>query len=231
MRILFVTDLHYQQPWFDWIRDQAPEHDLLCLGGDLLDQNHPAPHHKQVDCVGQWLHELTQPTYLCSGNHDRPWDSARSRWLPADWLHALGDVHLWAHASIVPCGDLRLLIGHYHEPLPHGEADIWLVHTPPAGSSVSRPAHGRDMGDRRLAIELHQRRPALVLCGHQHRPAYWYARLGPTLCVNPGLNWGAPFPNHVVVDTSTGLVHWHSASRPYAAATTLNLRPQLASLA
>ena len=38
MRILFVADLHYSLRQFDWLLSQAESHDVVVIGGDLLDR-------------------------------------------------------------------------------------------------------------------------------------------------------------------------------------------------
>jgi hypothetical protein len=37
MRILHVSDFHFNKRWFDWLATQAPECDLICHTGDFLD--------------------------------------------------------------------------------------------------------------------------------------------------------------------------------------------------
>jgi Icc-related predicted phosphoesterase len=37
MRLLLTADLHYRIHWFRWLIEQAPNFDLICIAGDLLD--------------------------------------------------------------------------------------------------------------------------------------------------------------------------------------------------
>ena len=37
MRCLFVADLHYSLPKFDWLLRAAPKYELVVLAGDALD--------------------------------------------------------------------------------------------------------------------------------------------------------------------------------------------------
>ena len=37
MPLLHVTDFQFDRPWFDWLARVAPEYEVCCLSGDLLD--------------------------------------------------------------------------------------------------------------------------------------------------------------------------------------------------
>jgi Icc-related predicted phosphoesterase len=37
MKLLITADLHFRLPWFRWLIQQAPDFDLVCVAGDLLD--------------------------------------------------------------------------------------------------------------------------------------------------------------------------------------------------
>jgi Icc-related predicted phosphoesterase len=37
MKLLLTADLHYRLHWFRWLIEQAPDFDLICIAGDLLD--------------------------------------------------------------------------------------------------------------------------------------------------------------------------------------------------
>ena len=72
MKILLTADLHYRLPWFQWLIDQAPKYDLVCVAGDFLDIFHPEPRENQARAVSTLVRELAQRTRVavCSGNHD-----------------------------------------------------------------------------------------------------------------------------------------------------------------
>ena len=36
VKILHVADLHFRQPWFEWVATQASQFDAGCIAGDLL---------------------------------------------------------------------------------------------------------------------------------------------------------------------------------------------------
>jgi Icc-related predicted phosphoesterase len=37
MKLLLTADLHFRLHWFRWLIEQAPDFDLVCIAGDLLD--------------------------------------------------------------------------------------------------------------------------------------------------------------------------------------------------
>lgn len=72
MKLLHVTDIHYNKPIFQWIWQVRKQYDALCLTGDFLD---PAFHQRdslaaQIVWFKDWLSKLDIQTFICSGNHD-----------------------------------------------------------------------------------------------------------------------------------------------------------------
>jgi Icc-related predicted phosphoesterase len=90
-------------------------------------------------------------------------------------------------------------------PIFGGTHNIALIHCPPTGTdtAISYPENV-DWGDIELAEMLMHEDPDfvphIVLSGHVHRPRNWHDRLGSTLTLNPGVNQGAPWPNHIIID-------------------------------
>ena len=37
MKLLLTADLHFRIDWFRWLIEQAPNYELVCIAGDLLD--------------------------------------------------------------------------------------------------------------------------------------------------------------------------------------------------
>ena len=72
MRCLFVADLHYSLPQFDWLLQSAPRYDLVVLAGDALDVASNVDFRAQTLVVRKYLHRIASVTRLivCSGNHD-----------------------------------------------------------------------------------------------------------------------------------------------------------------
>ena len=72
MRCLFVSDLHYSLPQFDWLLRAANKYDLVILAGDALDVGSIVDFRAQTLVVCKYLQRLAGITRLvfCSGNHD-----------------------------------------------------------------------------------------------------------------------------------------------------------------
>src|SRR5262249_21436482 len=72
MRCLFVADLHYSLPQFDWLLRAARGYDLVVLAGDALDVASIVDYRAQTLVVRKYLQRIAGVTRLivCSGNHD-----------------------------------------------------------------------------------------------------------------------------------------------------------------
>jgi Icc-related predicted phosphoesterase len=75
MKILITSDFHFRKKWFEWLTQEAPKYDLVCLSGDLLnlfDKITP-----RIDQI-QWVVQTWKPQFaatktllaISSGNHD-----------------------------------------------------------------------------------------------------------------------------------------------------------------
>lgn len=201
MIILHVTDLHFNQRWYDWLSQRAPAHDLLIISGDLLDLACATPATRQAAWVTDWARSIATPMCVCSGNHDLEWDSALERWRPALWLRGMAGPNRWVDGQSGTFGGLRFLsIGCTTRPK-GGAADVWVVHAPPAGVLTGRRTSGRDAGDPELAPRIARFSPQIVCSGHVHDPAHWCTRSSGTLYLNPGHTADASIPNHILIDT------------------------------
>ncbi len=58
MRCLFVADLHYALPQFDWLLKTAPCYDLTVLAGDALDLASIVDYRAQTLVVRKYLQRL-----------------------------------------------------------------------------------------------------------------------------------------------------------------------------
>lgn len=201
MTILHVSDFHFNTRWFDWLLQQAPPHDLLVMSGDMLDLAGATPHRKQIEWVSSWLREYNAPLSLCSGNHDLQWDASAERWTPAYWLRDLAGAQTWTDGQRVSLDGLTVLnIGCTTRPK-GSAADVWVVHAPPARTLVAARLTGGDGGDPDLIGPVKRYAPRLVLSGHVHNPLHWCEHGEQTLYLNPGHSPGAPYPNHILIQT------------------------------
>jgi uncharacterized protein len=214
MTILHVTDFHFNQRWFDWLLLHAPSNDLVVMSGDLLDLSGATPHRKQIDWVSAWFRDYSRPICVCSGNHDLEWNSESERWTPAYWLRELADAKVWTDGQCVSLDGLSLLnIGCTTRPK-GGEADVWVVHAPPAKTLVSARATGGDGGDFDLVAPVKRYAPRLVLSGHVHNPVHWAEHGEQTLYLNPGHSPDAASPNHILIQTDRMSCRYVTALRP-----------------
>jgi predicted MPP superfamily phosphohydrolase len=72
MKLLLTADLHFRLHWFRWLIEQAPDFDLVCVAGDLLDMFKSETRLEQAREIARLLRELADrvPAAVCSGNHD-----------------------------------------------------------------------------------------------------------------------------------------------------------------
>ena len=59
MKLLITADLHFRIHWFQWLAEQAPDFDLVCIAGDLLEMFNPETRLEQSRQVRTLIRELT----------------------------------------------------------------------------------------------------------------------------------------------------------------------------
>lgn len=229
MRLLFVADLHYSLKQFDWLLAEADRHDLVVIGGDLLDLASPLDLDLQIAIVEKYLTLISQKVSLVvsSGNHDgdsrNEADESVAAWVREarhGRLHTDGDGFDFGDARITVCPwwdgevtragvDALLERESYHR----RDRWIWIYHAPPDGARTSWSGK-RHIGDEFLTAWIGRHRPDMVFSGHIHNsPFYgegsWIDRLGDTWVFNPGRQPG-PEPTTIVVDLERGTAEWRS---------------------
>jgi predicted phosphodiesterase len=201
MRILHVTDFHFNKSWFAWLAAEAPACDLICYTGDFLDLFSRVPVSDQIRQVTKWLARVRSPLLFCSGNHDIEAEAGQA----GAWLRGLPSPVAWGDGTTMSRGGVTMMSSGWCTPCRlQGAIDILLHHAPPGGcaTAVSK-ADGRDWGDFELGEDLRSGllpAPDIVLSGHQHAPQSWHARCGAAVSFNPGLNAGAEGPNYILLD-------------------------------
>jgi uncharacterized protein len=80
MKLLLTADLHFRADWFRWLLEQAPNYDLVCIAGDLLDMFDRKSTKEQALEVTGLIKELADiiPVAVCSGTTTMPVDSYRT---------------------------------------------------------------------------------------------------------------------------------------------------------
>ncbi len=72
VRVLLVSDLHFELAQFDWVLSRSREHDAVVIAGDLLDQSSEMAVAAQIPVLLGYLEHLAARTtvFVASGNHD-----------------------------------------------------------------------------------------------------------------------------------------------------------------
>lgn len=230
MRVLLVSDLHYDLRKLDWVLERAGDQDLLAIGGDLLDIGSAVPLDAQIAAVLELLRRLGERTRVavCSGNHDLDHRTAEgekaTRWLAearAMGVAVDGDTTEVGDWLISSCawwegpGTLRALEDRLAEASARRSARwLWLYHGPPEGPLSWTGS--RFYGDPELPRLVDQHHPDIVLCGHIHQAPHvdggsWYDQHGTTWLFNAGHQPGR-VPAHVELDLAAGRAAWWSAT-------------------
>lgn len=221
MKIPHVADLHFRQPWFEWVATQASQFDAVCIAGDLLNMwiTRDVSLCAQTKWVRDWArYSFKGRLFVCSGNHD--WwtnDEITDTDASAGWLRKLarGEVTsdnqgAWIDGIYFYCHSYAA-----RAPFPTVETKQWILlhHEPPVGCNAAIAGDSlADWGSSYLREQLSVASPApfLVLSGHVHRPKSWRRQSGRSWVLNPAYDDEANVPNHLKIDLSTGLVTWVS---------------------
>lgn len=215
MKLLHVSDLHFRVHWFEWVAAQAAQFDAVCFSGDLLDvfPNASTSLRDQSKWMRAWLGNFPGRMYVCSGNHDwwPPQEHVSDNDTQGGWLRKAagpkvrvdGTAEIFQGYRFVCCPWFGVPVA------PGPEPAVILVHAPPLGTPLSSDL-GREVGDPEVAAAV-MKLPvgSFVLSGHIHDPKRWCHRLGPAWCFNPGVDFHAPEPNHIVIDTAAGEAEFH----------------------
>jgi Icc-related predicted phosphoesterase len=231
MRCLFVADLHYSLPQFDWLLKAAAGYDLVVLAGDALDVGSIVDFRAQTLVVRKYLQRLAGVTRLivCSGNHDLD-SRGEAGEKVARWIEEIRALNIAADGdSLVVDDTLFTVCAWWDGPVVRErlaaqlEADArrrqglrwaWIHHAPPRNSPTSWSG-SRSMGDVDLETWINQHNPDIVVSGHIHQSPFvkdgsWADRIGTTWVFNSGHQFGVP-PAYVVLETTASEAVWISA--------------------
>ena len=231
MKILITADLHYREQWFRWLFEQGTNYDLICIAGDLLDIFDKDPRAEQSWKVSRWIRELAKVSRVAisSGNHDNAGHQITTDRAPVyQWFDALR-----SEPKIVTDGVTRVIDDLIVTTVPYHcsreQKSIWLErgvtirrqsvkpwlvlhHVPP---SLDAAASGEES---EAAALLMIYRPNFFVSGHTHAFPYltgssWSQNIAGVNVLVPGQLLGAPFPNHIVLDTKSGQADWQPSSQ------------------
>src|SRR6202451_644539 len=152
MRLLCVSDVHYNLPQMGWTLDQAGRVDVVVLAGDLLDVVGRSPLEAQIVVVSKYLTRMARSAVVLasSGNHDLdgPGPDGEQR---AGWLPAVDAPQLFVDGASVDLEDVRFTVCPWWdgprtreivaEQLHDAAVDrpahwVWVYHSPPAGTRL-----------------------------------------------------------------------------------------------
>jgi predicted MPP superfamily phosphohydrolase len=233
MKLLLTADLHYRIHWFRWLIEQAPDFDLVCIAGDLLDMFWTESRTEQAREIRTLIRKLADivPVAICSGNHDNAGRLvSHERASVYEWFIDLG-----THRTIITDGSTRKLENLILTTIPYHcsrqEKSIWLDR----GSTIRRqtglpwivlhhvPAkNGLGVsGEESEAAELLAAYwPDYFVSGHDHAFPYtagqsWNQKLGESRLLVPGQLLRAPSPNYITLDSESAELSWHAASETW----------------
>jgi len=230
VRILLVSDLHYNLRQYDWVMSRAGAHDVVVIAGDHLNIASPVALEAQIAAVRVTLGRLATlaPLLVCSGNHDldarSPAGEKTTTWLGP--LRRSGVAVDGDSATIA--GVTFTIVGWWDGPAARDEAElaldraaascrrpwVWVYHSPPEGplSWTGR----RHFGDPVVASWIRRWAPDAVLCGHIHQAPFvdggsWADRVGTTWVFNAGAEIGA-VPPAIEIDLGRRRAAWTSVT-------------------
>ena len=214
MKILLTADLHCNSEWFSWVEGQASNFGLISIAGDLLNIFSKIPVEDQLNLVKEFLQRLTQKTSVavCSGNHDPievlpPLVAGAETCYVASWLKEIGGPNLITDGqtrlvgaqvivTTIPFSSSLELEGALIDEAKHLKAEyngqwVLLIHDPARAQSIISKA-----------------RPDFVHFGHYHGPDGFSRRSNNTLFLSAGQRLEAAIPNHITLDSDTGIAVW-----------------------
>lgn len=221
MKILHFADLHFRQPWYEWIAAQSNQFDAVCIAGDL--RNVWITRDVSLRAQSKWVRDWARYTFkgrlfVCSGNHD--WwtnDEIIDTDASAGWLRKLRRPEVTCDNHGARVGDIFFYCHAYaaRAPFPTIETNQWILlhHEPPSGCDAAVAGDsGSDLGTSYLRDQLcaTKHAPLFVLSGHVHQPKSWQGKSDRSWILNPGFDSEVRVPNHLKIDLSAGLVSWVS---------------------
>lgn len=230
MKILVVSDIHYNLQQFDWLASNASRYRLIIIAGDMMELSSAVDPETQAAVLEQYFRRISSicPLVVCSGNHDliEEFDGDKT----PEWLWDLDIPNLIVDCGVFEDDDLRVLslpwrtssddpakIGawleeRYEETRDQSRLICWVHHSPPHGTKTSWNGK-RDLGDKLVAEWIGRFAPDLVFSGHIHNAPYyqpegsWIDRVGETVVINGGRQTGG-LPATVVVEVEDGAITW-----------------------
>jgi hypothetical protein len=220
VRLLLTADLHFKENWYRWLIEHQADFGLICMAGDLLDMFSPVPLLDQIEIVSLRLRALADKSAVAvsSGNHDAVPPASDPTWY---WFNDLTSSNILTDGQSRRFGDIlvtsvpwqvsessaRAILEAARKESPQFNKWLLLVH------DVGRLEDAANLV-RKLIIEF---APNYVITGHSHTLPYtrgsWFQIFHKTIIFTPGQLMTAPWPNHVLLDLSSGKAEWQTSAR------------------
>lgn len=200
MKVLHVTDLHFNKKWLEWIRQQQGNFDVFCISGDFLESSKPETLQEQIKWTISWIKRFEKPLFTCSGNHDIEELGYEN------WLSEIDTANYYSDNAIKNIDGVKFgcypYIGAegYFE---FDECNVLITHVPPAKTKTAyHKTEESDWGDKELyrALKNEIIKPKIILCGHVHTPMKTIDTIGAITVYNPGTNRQNIVPNHHIIE-------------------------------
>lgn len=197
MKILHITDLHFNKKWFEWIVINENNYDIFCITGDFIDDSKIESIDEQISWLSNWMKNFKKPLFVCSGNHDIEYLENE------DWLNKIPNVYSDNSKKTIngiKFGSIPYIASDFLE---YDDCNIILYHLPPARTKTAiHEKTNSDLGDKELYRILKNKMitPKYILCGHMHYPVNFIDRINTTIISNPGSNNDKNIPNYLVIN-------------------------------
>jgi len=103
MRLLHVSSLLFNKPWFRWVACEGPAFDAVVLAGNLLNPASGVSREDQQEWIGKWASEFRGRLLIVSGPND-----VLPLTMRADWLQLLASPKIYVEGRTMALGEWRL---------------------------------------------------------------------------------------------------------------------------
>ena len=234
MKFLVVADFHYALKQWDWLKQAAPDFDLVIFAGDLLDIVSIVDKEVQILVTLKYLRSIQPqaPLLVTTGNHDGNQQNDAGENV-VTWLEQARDFGVVIDGESYETADGKMAFTLFpwwdgdetraeaeallkREAEKYRDRDItwtWVYHVPPQDSPISWTGKVH-FGDPLLGEWIQEYRPDMVFCGHVHQAPFvkdgsWVDKIGDTWIFNMGKQIG-PIPAQIVMDTEAQTAEWYS---------------------
>lgn len=197
IRCLCISDIHGDTEHLQAILDQAPESNLIVLGGDLTNFGTPSAAREVVELAQNTCPQVVAVAGNCDSKEiDDLLDEIgvsvfrRSQSFGALGLYGVSAMPPW-RGTMYELSEEDILAslesGQNHLNATNPDCNIQMVvaHPPPFNTSVDTTSRGEHVGSRSVREWIIKHQPHFVICGHIHE-ARGVDQIGTTCIINCG---------------------------------------------